>query len=215
MSHRIVYDILAVRFPGEALRSHVDHYRFVDDAFLLLELGGDNNCYTVVGRSERRARAWDVLALGCDWEVMRQAATFSSSCEGGGLRLTGSSRTQAETYIRRHRQAVATAAMPDAAGHVGLSCSVTLRIDAAPLSRRSLDELEALRAFGVSAESPEGVVSVDLSPLHDMAHAAALFAWHHLDERSVYNKMRIHGPCFERIPLSRRLPAIRQNAMPV
>jgi len=207
VSHRIVYDLTAVRFPAEALRAHFDHHQFYADCFLTLELGGDNNLYINRGTGEQRARSWDALALGSDWEVMRQVVTFAASCEGGGMRLTGARDTQAETYIRRHRQAVASAATPEAIRQAGIDCSATLKVAAAGLPEWRARDLAALRSFGRSTEDEGGAVSVELSPLRDMSQAAALFAWHHLDDRPVYNKMRVHGDCYERGLISKRLPA--------
>ncbi|AOX21530.1 hypothetical protein [Kozakia baliensis] len=214
MSHRIVYDLIAVRFPAEILRTHIDHHQFYADCFMAFELGGDNNLYIHRGTGEQRARSWDVLALGRDWEVMRQVVTYAASCEGGGMRLSGARHTQAETYIRRYRQAVADATTPETIEAAGIGCAVTLSIATAALPDWRAKDLAALRTFGRARET-DGIVSVELSPLRDMAHAAALFAWHHLDERPVYNKMRVHGDGYERTPISKRLPAAAQRALAV
>ncbi|MBS1080906.1 MAG: hypothetical protein ABF572_10750 [Gluconobacter sp.] len=101
MSYRIVYDLAAVRLPAATLRPYVADSSFHADQYLLMELGGDNNVYE--GRGSLRARSWSLIGAGQNWEIMRQVVQYAASCEGGGMRFSGASETQAETYIRKCR----------------------------------------------------------------------------------------------------------------
>ncbi len=61
MSVHIVDRIEAIRFPAAA----IGHY---EDVFLVMELGGDNNCTNA--RTGRRAKSWSATCIGPDWVVI-------------------------------------------------------------------------------------------------------------------------------------------------
>lgn len=107
MSYRIVYDLAATRFSADTLNAAFPDHGFSSDQYLFFELGGDNNLYESYASRQRtlqrRVRNWSLIAMGSEWEVMRQLVTFAASCEGGGMRFSGASETAAETYIRKCR----------------------------------------------------------------------------------------------------------------
>jgi len=122
MSHRIVYEHLAVLFPAKTLMAEVEHWSLYDDRYLLLELGGDNNCTTCHPATNREvaSRDWCALAYGRHYEVVEEAVKFSAICEGGGMRHSGQRKTLPETYIRHVRAALANAVPFDELGGLGL-----------------------------------------------------------------------------------------------
>jgi hypothetical protein len=123
MSHRIVYEHLAVLFPANTLKAELGHWSLYDDRYLLLELGGDNNCSTFHPETNREvaSRDWCVLGLGRHYEVIAAAVKLSASCEGGCMRLSGQRKTLPETYIRRVRNAMANPVPSGELGGLGLS----------------------------------------------------------------------------------------------
>jgi hypothetical protein len=204
MSYRIVYDHVAVRFPAEDLRRHLVDYGFHADQFMLFELGGDNNLYT--GRTgNTRVRSWSMIGIGQDWEVMRGIVGFAASCEGGGMRFSGAGSTQAETYIRKCRNILASCLTPDGIGVAGMACSVALAVqpDGVPdWTRRQIDCLSTL----LSPAESDGALVWKLYPFHEPLHAALLFAFRHLDKTPVYNMATVSGREYDRVPVLRRVP---------
>ncbi|MTJ93593.1 MAG: hypothetical protein F8N36_12115 [Desulfovibrio sp.] len=200
MSHRIVDDNVAVRFSKDELRAQFDYYAFYHDYVILFELGGDNNLFgrhPQTGR-EVRCRSWSTLAVGADWEVMREAVRFAVCCEGGGMRFNGSSSTMPETYIRRCRDVVANAVPFEHAGLLGLS--LTAKIQCGPAGERmkhSQDDLAELIALQPPT-AVNGKLEWIFHPLLSMRDAALFFAFRHFDdERSIWNVAKADGPQFE------------------
>lgn len=94
MSTHIIDRIAAVRVPAAKEGQ--------ETLFIMATYGGDNN--VIEQATNRRARDWSVLAVGSSWHVMRRAIITSSDMEGGSLRLYGSRKATAETFIRRARK---------------------------------------------------------------------------------------------------------------
>ncbi|MFT8718485.1 hypothetical protein [Acetobacter sp.] len=212
MSHRIAYDAVAVRFPIETLREAFPQTRLFDDQFLLFELGGDNNLTVQQYRGNRlveiRVRDWSLMASGKKYQVMTTVVETAAWCEGGGLRLSGSRDTQAETFIRRYRNIVDAAVAPETLGRL-LGCSVTLNVPDPQTvdSEWRHKELSTLIAC-LEERRPERVgdrLQWTLYPLRDMRDAALLFSWQHLDERRIYNRAQITGHEYDATPLAKQL----------
>ncbi len=80
------------------------HY---DQLYILLEEMGSNNCWEIGNR--RRARSWNCLAVGSQYECLAQAVELASACCGGSLVLYGRRHTEPEQYIRAWRKTMAAA----------------------------------------------------------------------------------------------------------
>ena len=172
MSHRIVYEHLAVHFPANMLMAELEHWSFYDDRYLLLELGGDNNCSTYHPQTNREvaSRDWCVLAYGHHYEVIAKAVKFSAVCEGGGMRLSGQRGTLPEAYIRHVRNALAN---PVPFGEIsGLGLSVVAEI-AQPGDNLGKEARENLQRHAHSVET-EGRKLWRLNPLRRARDAALL-----------------------------------------
>ncbi|GBQ21554.1 hypothetical protein AA0472_0487 [Acetobacter estunensis NRIC 0472] len=214
MSHRIAYDAVAVRFPIDALREAFPETRLFDDQFLLFELGGDNNLTVQQYRGNRlveiRVRDWSLMGSGKKYEVMTGVVETAAWCEGGGLRLSGSRDTQAETFIRRYRNIVDAAVAPGTLGrHLG--CTMTLNVpDPQTVDKEwRHKELTALIAC-LSGRTPERIgdrLQWSLSPLRDMRDAALLFSYQYFDERRIYNRAQVSGHEYDATPLAKRMSA--------
>lgn len=197
MSHRVVDDFAAIRFPAEQLRSaHVNH--FYDDNFMFFELGGDNNLWTSSPKSgrEMRVRSWNLLEIGSKWEVMRQIVTFAASCEGGGMRFNSERGTLAESYIRKARTVLESAVPARALLQAGLACSlkISVKLIGEDAVRGPYNEsvLNKLRAIMPPVEG-HNVLEWHLHPLHDIKHAAIMFDYARLDKTPIYNMARVSG----------------------
>lgn len=206
MSYRIVYDHVAVRFPAEMLRRHLVDYCFHADHLMLFELGGDNNLYT--GRTgNTRVRSWSMIGIGQDWQVMREIVGVAASCEGGGMRFSGAASTQAETYIRKCRNILASSLTPDGIGAAGMACSMALTIQPDDVTDWTRRQIDRLTTFLSPAES-DGVLVWKLYPFHEPLHAALLFAFRCLDKTPVYNMATVSGREYDRVPVLRRVPSL-------
>ena len=107
MSSYIVDKIVAVKLPKAAS----DDY---DDSFILCMLGGSSNCFDGSGRNARRCRSWQAQAIGHAYEVIGEACKMAGECEGGMVKMAGSSHTSPESFIKRCRTALAEAVPFDA-----------------------------------------------------------------------------------------------------
>lgn len=198
MSHRIVYDQVAVKFTAAqlAIPCPTEHGR--DDYFMLFELGGDNNMYDC--DTGARTRCWDLMGADREWGLMRKVVEHAAYCEGRGLRFSNTHSTQAETYIRKNRSTLAHALTPDGFGETGIGVSASIRVTRSKLQswqRERLGRLEAL----MTPQGDSDYALWELSPLRDPLHAALFFAFHTLDERPIYNKATVHGPSKGREPV--------------
>lgn len=209
MSYRIVYDLAATRFSAHTLNAAFPDHGFSSDQYLFFELGGDNNLYESYSSGHRtlhrRVRSWSLIAMGAEWEVMRQLVTFAASCEGGGMRFSGASETAAETYIRKCRTIVSEAVTPDTLLQK-MGCGVSLQIptlgDECPdWRKRKIETLTALLG------QPGGTDTHDwfVRPLHEMKDAAALFAFGYMDGRPIYNMASVSVICRAKVPLMKDL----------
>lgn len=98
MSTRLIDTAIAVRFPQA-------NTSYLSDVWMLLEEGGDNNCFcTATGK---RARHWSCIAVGQQYDVLSEVCTRSASCPGGTMRLAKTKHTEPEAYIRWWRRAMA------------------------------------------------------------------------------------------------------------
>lgn len=201
MSHRVVNDFAAIRFPAEQLRAVLGD-RFHDDKFMFFELGGDNNLWTTSpkGGREVRVRSWSLLEIGSKWEVMRQIVTFAASCEGGGMRFNGERGTLAENYIRKARNVLESAVPARALVQAGLSCSLKIGVnligEGAVRGRFDEDALNKLRAI-MSPVDGDNTQTWHLHPLHDIKHAAIMFEYAGLDKTPIYNMASVNGREYE------------------
>ncbi|MBR0560487.1 hypothetical protein [Neokomagataea anthophila] len=209
MSYRIIYDLIAVRWDLTQLQSvQGDGYEdlhFFDDVFLLFELGGDNNVYE--GQGRRRARDWSLIGAGQDWEVMREIVGWAASCEGGGMRFSGETRTQAETYIRKCRTSLAKAVSPDAARALGIACSGTIVAHEEPHGAWRQERIARLTALHPPQEGivPPKWTGFDL--LGSVREAALFLTYRGLSQAPIYNCAYVTGPCHEAAPLLKRVPS--------
>lgn len=209
MSYRIVYDLAAARFSADTLNAVFPDHGFSSDQYLFFELGGDNNLYESYASRQRilqrRVRNWSLIAMGAEWEVMRQLVTFAASCEGGGMRFSGASDTAAETYIRKCRAIVSEAVTPDTLLQK-MGCGVSLQIatlgDECPEWRkRKIETLTALLGQPKGTDTHQWFVR----PLHEMKDAAALFAFGYMDGRPIYNMASVSVIHQSKLPLMKDL----------
>ena len=92
----------------EAVRLTAAETGWIEDIYIVAELGGDNNVRNA--RTGRRARDWSVTAIGPEWSVIGQACRYAAGCSGGMTKLRGRA-TKPESYIRAYRKALANAAL--------------------------------------------------------------------------------------------------------
>lgn len=135
---------------------------------------------------------------------MRQLVGYAAACEGGGMRFSGSSDTNAETYIRHCRAIMGNAVVTNGDGSFPLGCVVTLEVTPDPSSSWRLAETAKLREL-VMPTYADGRDHWHLDPLRKWDHAAALFAYNSLDPRPIYRKAGVNGSEYEPTPLLRRL----------
>lgn len=194
MSHRIVYAHLAVLFPEKMLAAAIRHWSLYDDRYLLLELGGDNNCSTChpVTNREVASRDWCALAYGRHYEVVEEAVKFSAVCEGGGMRLSGQRGTSPETYIRHVRAALSHAVPFDELGGLGVAAVAEI---AQAQPGISAEAVEALQNHAESAES-NGRRGWRLYPLRHAKDAALLMLYGKSVPGPAWNTVDASGPRF-------------------
>lgn len=209
MSYRIVYDLVATRFDAEILKAAFPEHGFYIDQYLFFELGGDNNLYEPYSTNnrtmQRRVRDWSLIAMGSDWEVMRQLVTFSASCEGGGMRFSGASDTSAETYIRKCRATLAGAVSSERLLQK-MGCGVSLQIARSEIEGSSwrqgnIEKLTTLLGPSGSTDRYEWY----LRPLHVIKDAAALLAYGDMDGRPIYNMASVSVLSSSKGPLMKEL----------
>ena len=98
MSTYIVDKAIAVKFPQA-------NTSYLADVWMLLEEGGDNNCYNVA--TGRRAKHWACIAVGQSFNVLATVCERAAACPGGSMRLAKAQYTEPEAYIRWWRRAIA------------------------------------------------------------------------------------------------------------
>jgi hypothetical protein len=204
MSHHICYEHLPVLFPKEDLVAAIDHWSFYEDRYLLLELGGSNNCSTfhpVTGR-EVGARNWSADAYGQHYEVMREAVRRSAACEGGGMRLSGEKHTLPEGYIRRVRNLMKHPVLWTDLNRFGYGLTVTAKIPVPDESETSWpDEHKAmLNRHARIVEKQEGAAKRTcwhLNVVHSAMDAALLMLYGYHVSGPAWNLVSVDGPRFE------------------
>lgn len=97
MSTHIIDQLAAIRIPQARSGWHEDY-------IVLAAEGGDNNLIDT--QTRKRVRSWYAIAVGAPWQVMGALVRYSSSMEGGMLRLADNSHATAETLISRARRSV-------------------------------------------------------------------------------------------------------------
>jgi hypothetical protein len=130
MSHRIVFKHAVLLFPVKTLYSAINDWSFYDeDHYLLLELGGDNNCTTSHPDSNQEvvSRDWAALAFGDRYRLIEEAVKLSADCECGGMRLSTQRHTSPETYVRHVRKAMANPIRFDEANGIGITVNATFK----------------------------------------------------------------------------------------
>jgi hypothetical protein len=113
MSYRIDYRWALFCLPPE--RSGTG-----DTRYILAVENGSNNCW----ERTRRARSWQVDAIGTESHVLKRAVRIAGSCEGGMLQPRGR-RCTPEQYIARIRWLLTERPEPQ-----GVQWRARLRVDA-------------------------------------------------------------------------------------
>ena len=199
MSHRIVYGQLAIRFTAEELKAASGDWRFYDDRYLLLELGGDNNMTTdhpVTGR-EVGSRRWILSAFGNHTDVIRDVCTQASYCEGGGMRLYGERNTAPAGFIRRVRNVLKSPVSVSDALQMGFSASVTLTSNPDSDRGRVWTKEADLLSQVVTRVEEGGMHRWTLHPLRSIEHAVQVFLHGNIDESDAWNIAAVDGPRFD------------------
>ena len=190
MSYRIVYDIKAIRFPHAVLDEALpDGKTLWDDQYLLIELGGDNNCWET-GRHPRRSRSWDAVSYGCAWRTMQEVVHCSASCEGGCMKFYGRSHTSPECYIRHVRNVLKN---PVDFGHPSLSSfniAARLELTADSPYDTDIDELDAI----LGAKEKGGIKYWDIPFSNTLALAMLFKHWKGIDSRKAWHVFSVSGP---------------------
>ncbi len=183
MSVHIVDRIEAIRFPAAA----IGHY---EDVFLVMELGGDNNCTNA--RTGRRAKSWSATCIGPDWVVIGDCCRYAASCEGGSTKLKGR-RTTPESYIRAYRKALANATgLQDALVSRGLHIRGRIRFNPA--------EKDGAYALDKAIKGGKSPVEIDyfgtkmLSVEFNLDDSADLTLWNECRHGTGWNNCDVHGP---------------------
>lgn len=195
MSTHIVDEQVAIRFSGDALRSHYDHWSFHADYYLFVQLGGDKNTTEPHPRTGAyvRSRKWRLLAAGAQYQVMTAVVHAAADCEGQTVRLAGDSSTTPESYIRSGRRSIAEALSSEAVATSGLTMGAVIKC---PVSNAILSDFDRLSAI-VAPSFDGSVYTWNLQPLINERDASLFFAFQHLDERDVWNKIKIAGREFD------------------
>jgi hypothetical protein len=182
MSHTIVYQVEVVKFPNGG--------EYEDDIFLVLWEAGSNNVYEAGNR--RRARDWQALCVGQQYKCIEEICERAGYCEGGGLRLSGSSSTTPEQFIARHRKAFKNAAVGvQGARERGLALKAKLDIKAKG-DKRDAWKLTQLKHknYVPEAESPaEGYLRFRF----DLANPDDLRVWAIYAEHVGWSCMEVIG----------------------
>ncbi len=188
MSHRIVYEIKAIRFPFDELNNtNPNGKKFYEDQYILLELGGDNNVWSS-GRNPKRPRSWDAIAYGSKWRVMQRVAELSAVCEGGSMRFYGKNFTYPESYIRRIRNIVNKADKSKPSCFMGFSLGACLELTSEIAAAATIEKLDAV--FGVKQTGNKKCWAF---PLGRMDYAAMFFAYAEcVDERNAWNIIKVN-----------------------
>jgi hypothetical protein len=97
------------------------------DTWMLLEEGGDNNCY--VTATGARARNWSCIAVGEQSDALAAVCTRSAACCGGMLRLAKSAHTEPEGYIKWWRTAMKTPVALADLGQLGIRAELMIEVD--------------------------------------------------------------------------------------
>lgn len=92
MSYEIIYQYAVHRVAENQVADGLPRYVLSIEA-------GSNNCYV----GNKRARSWQVMAVGTHDEVLRQTVRLASSCEGGMLKPGGKDCTP-EAFIGKVRR---------------------------------------------------------------------------------------------------------------
>ena len=135
MSYEISYRRQAFVMPA----ARAGHY---DDLVFLVEEMGSNNCWEIGNR--RRARSWECVAAGPEWDCLAEVTRCAAACCGGSLCLYGRRRTKPESYIRAWRKALAEAAPVLDANRLGFRLQLLRRItqaEAADGCKYAFDQL--------------------------------------------------------------------------
>ena len=119
MSYEISYRRQAFRMPAFQARHH-------DDVLFLLEEAGSNNCFEMGSR--RRARSWECMAAGAEWECLAEVTRIAAACCSGSLCFYPRRHTTPEMYIRAWRKAIAEAVPFADAGRIGFQMHLFTRI---------------------------------------------------------------------------------------
>lgn len=152
MSTHIEDQQVAVRIPM------APNWMGATGALLLIAESGDNNVSTFVERNLRtyevRAKSWSPVTFRVgEWEAMRDIVERAASCEGGMLRLAGSSHTKSENYIKKWRSAVEAPYTLDDLAAAGIEVASCFTIDEADVEERMRERYEKL----VAAHPPESI----------------------------------------------------------
>jgi hypothetical protein len=119
MSYEISYRRQAFKMTA----AQAGHY---DDVVFLVEEMGSNNCWEIGNR--RRARSWECVTTGAEYECMGAVTERASACCGGSLVLYGRRRIEPEVYIRAWRRVIAAAAQINEAPRMGFSIHLFTRM---------------------------------------------------------------------------------------
>lgn len=137
MSYEISYRRQAFSMPA----AQAGHY---DDLVFLVEERGSNNCWEIGNR--RRARSWDCVAVGAQWECLTDVTQMAAACCGGSLCLYGRRGTTPEAYIRAWRQTIAAVVPFQDAPRLGFYLQLFTRItdlDAQADRKHAMEQLQA------------------------------------------------------------------------
>jgi hypothetical protein len=189
MSTHIVDRVEAIRFPKEL----IDHY---DDKFLVLQLGGDNNCFeSGIGNvNGRRARHWSAMHFGPEYQVIGQVCNFAGDCEGGMTRFSGESHTSPESYIRKHRKAIANAAV-GIEGAAQRHLSITARIRFVVDTKDSSEQYTFKELISVRTPEKETKYDTEYNVFRfDLRVPDDLKLWAKYARNPAWNSVEVSGP---------------------
>jgi len=182
MSTHIVDRIEAIRF----LAAENGHY---EDMFVVVELGGDNNCIDLRGR---RARSWGATCIGPGWQVIGDCCRFAAGCSGGMTKLRGR-QTTPEAYIRAYRKALASAAN-GLQGAASRNIQITARIRFARNDKNAAYHLaEAVKAGKTPREVTRFDETMDVVDF-DLHNPADMSLWLHCRHGAGWNNCEVRGP---------------------
>lgn len=199
MSHRVVYDQVAIRFSMSDLQNELykpnDLY---NDFFVLLELGGDNNMSTMNPKTGKHvgSRRWGVVAYGCHTDIIQAVCKISGYCESEAIRFYGERETSPESYIRKARKALGSALSPAEAAMKGFSLTAEITAleasDRASFRDREIAELSS----HVAPTHERGKKKWVLKMLSRAKDAALTFVYGRIDSRAAWEMFSVDGPRF-------------------